>query len=257
MTSVNNLLTVFYRVSRGLFFVFRCCVSHRKFMLLKSTKLILSWFSLLVAHTVVLVGSMLASTLIALIFFFIPLKSSSLHWFAFFIGIIFGSAFGGALLASFQKFAFKDSQLKNWLIVSTLSGAIGGLLFVVYIHNVPLSQKILGAMFINGLLTLPLSIPFASLAQWWLLRRTYKKAKWWLLANLSGGSFLLFISLPLGLASHHYRILKDTVKPIDIIHFWIHYEIDSSDHFLPLIVSHLIFSALIATVVVFVPKKTG
>ncbi len=226
-------------------------------MLFKSTKLILSWFSVVIAHTIVLLISMVASTLIALVFFFIPLKTSSLHWFGFFIGIILGSAFGGTLLATFQRFAFKNSHLKHWLAASSFSGAIGGLLFVTYIHNVPLSQKILGAMFINGLLTLPLSIPLAGLAQWWVLRKSYKKAKWWLLANLFGGSFLLFISLPLGLASHHYRVLKDTLKPVDLLHFWIHYEIDGSDHFLPLIVSHLIFSALIATVVVFVPKKTG
>lgn len=226
-------------------------------MLFKSTKLILSWFLVVIAHTVVLLISMVVSTLIALVFFFIPLKSSSLHWFGFFLGIVFGSAFGGALLASFQRFAFKNSKLKHWLVASSFSGAIGGLLFVIYIHNVPLSQKILGAMFINGLLTLPLSIPFAGLAQWWMLRNNYKKAKWWLLANLSGGSFLLFISLPLGLASKHYRVLKDTLKPLDLLHYWIHYEIDGGDHFFPLIVSHLIFSALIATVVVFVPKKAG
>ena len=226
-------------------------------MLLQSTKLILSWFSVLIGHTIILLISMIASTLIALLFFFIPLKSFSFHWFASFVGIVLGAAFGGALLASFQKFAFKDSRFKNWLAASTLSGAIGGLLFVLYIHNVPVSHKILGAIFLNGLLTLPISIPFAGVAQWWILRKSYKKAKWWLLANLFGGSFLLFISLPLGLASHHYRALKDTVEPFDLLHFWIHYEISGSNHYLPLIVSHLIFSALIATVVVFVPKKAG
>ena len=226
-------------------------------MLFQSTKLILSWFSVLIAHTIVLLTSMIVSTLIALVFFFIPLKSFSFHWLASLVGVVLGAAFGGALLASFQKFAFKNSKFKNWLLVSTLSGAIGGLLFVTYIHHVPLSHKILGAMFINGLLTLPMSIPFAGLAQWWVLRKNYKKAKWWLLANLFGGSFLLFISLPLGLASHHYRILKDTLKPVDLLHFWIHYEIDGNNHFIPLIVSHVIFSALIATVVVFTPKKTG
>lgn len=226
-------------------------------MLFKSTKLILSWFLVLIGHTAVLLISMVVSTLIALVFFFVPLKSFSFHWFASFIGIVLGAAFGGALLASFQKFAFKNSQYKNWLAASTVSGAIGGLLFVLYIHNVPVSHKISGAMFINGLLTLPISIPFAGVAQWWMLRKNYKKAKWWLLANLFGGSFLLFISLPLGLASHHYRALKDTLEPFDLLHFWIHYEIDSSDRFLPLIVSHLLFSALIATVVVFAPKKAS
>ena len=226
-------------------------------MLLQSTKLILSWFSILIAHTVVLVTSMLASSLIALVFFFIPLESPSLHWFGFFLGIILGAAFGGALLGSFQRLAFQKSHFINWLIASTISSTIGGILFVLYIHHVPLSQKILGAMFINGILTLPISIPFAGVAQWWLIRNNYKKAKWWLLANLFGGSFLLFISLPLGLTSHHYKLLKNTLEPFDLIHFWIHYELNGSDHFIPLIVSHLIFSALIATVVVFAPKKTG
>lgn len=226
-------------------------------MLLQSTKLVLSWFSILIAHTIVLLTSMLASSLIALLFFFLPLKSSSLHWFGFFLGIILGAAFGGALLGSFQRLAFQKSHFINWLIASTISSTIGGILFVIYIHHVPLSQKILGAMFINGILTLPISIPLAGVAQWWLIRNNYKNAKWWLLANLFGGSFLLFISLPLGLASHHYKLLKNTLEPFDLIHFWIHYELDSSDHFLPLIVSHLIFSALIATVFVFAPKKTG
>ena len=234
----------------------RCCVlNQEKFMLFQSTKLILSWFSVLIAHTIALLVSMVASTLIALLFFFIPLKSFSFHWLASLVGVVFGAAFGGALLASFQRFAFKNSNLRNWLVASTMSGAIGGLLFVTYIHSVPLSQKILGAIFINGLLTLPMSIPFTGIAQWWLLRKNYQKAKWWLLANLFGGSFLLFISLPLGLASHHYKALKSTVQPFDLLHFWIHYGIDSNNHFFPLILSHLIFSALIATVVVFVPKK--